>query len=256
MLGHWDTGRPPSAPSALQSQILLVGDPVSIPERSSVTRSAARRDERGASEMLALPGARREIATIAQIATGWRAVTLVREQATKTAVLAQPLETFRVLHFATHARLDVRDPQLSAIVLSGTPAQVGTTAAALSLREVVGLELNADTVVLSACEGSLGKEYRGQLSLGLSESFLLAGARNVVGGLWPVADAATERYMQLFYEQYVRFKSSPQVAAQTAARAMMNTEKYAHPFYWAAFVVVSTESAAGRPQVQREAKRR
>ena len=146
-----------------------------------------------------LPGSRREIAAIAGLASGWQTDVLLGERATKAAVLAEPLDRLRVLHFATHARLDVRDPQLSAVVLSGPWATGASNESALSLREIVGMDLNADAVVLSACEGSLGKDYRGQLSLGLSEAFLLAGSRNVVGSLWRVSDAATERYMRAFY---------------------------------------------------------
>ncbi len=108
------------------------------------------------------------------------------------------------------------------------------------MREIIGLGLHADAVVLSACEGSLGKEYRGQLSFGLSEAFLLAGANNVLGTLWKVSDTATDRYMQRYYENYMRLGLSSVAAAQAAARVMMSDPKYSHPFYWAGFVVLSS----------------
>ena len=108
----------------------------------------------------------------------------------------------------------------------------------LNLREIVGLRLNAEAVVLSACEGSLGKEYRSQLSFGLSEAFLLSGARNVLGGLWRVSDAATELYMRSFYENLIGRDLTPAAATQAAALSMMRDPLYGHPFYWAAFVVL------------------
>jgi len=104
-------------------------------------------------------------------------------------------------------------------------------------REIVGFKLNADVVVLSACEGSLGKDYRGQLSFGLSEAFLLAGARNVLGSLWRVSDEAAQAYMQHFYREYVQHDTEPARAAQVAARALSRQAEFAHPFFWAPFVV-------------------
>jgi len=215
-------------PAARGDGILLVGDPV-----SGGSSSAA---------FAPLPGSRREIAVIREIAADWRADTLTGVQATKTALLHKPLADYRVLHFATHARLDVESPQLSTIVLSRPASLASTEDSGLSLREIVGLDLSAETVVLSACEGSLGKQYRGQVSLGLSEAFLLAGAGNVVGSLWRVSDAAAQRYMTLFYDQYVVRGNAPAIAAQRAARTMMRDPKYAHPFYWAAFVVLTARS--------------
>ena len=223
-------------------RILLVGDPVIIGDNQH--RSAA--DMRGtaladpAAAFQPLPGSRREVDGIIKVATGWQTDVLLGPDATKSAVLRQPLGSFRVLHFATHARLDVHDPQLSSIVLSSKRADVGRIDSSLSLREIIGLGLHADAVVLSACEGSLGKEYRGQLSFGLSEAFLLAGANNVLGTLWKVSDTATDRYMQRYYENYMRLGLSSVAAAQAAARVMMSDPKYSHPFYWAGFVVLSS----------------
>ena len=201
--------------------ILLVGDPVIPNER--IAQAAA---DPGQS-FRPLPGAGRELSEIASITSIWRPVSLARERATRDALLTQPLGEFRVIHFATHALLDVHDPQLSALVLSGPSS--------LTLRDVMNLQLHTDAVVLGACEGSLGKQYRGQLSLGLSEAFLFAGAHNVVGSLWPVSDAATAHYMRAFYQHYVRGDTSS-AAVRSAALSMMKDPRFRHPFYWAAFV--------------------
>lgn len=203
------------------SSILLVGDPA-LPEGSGAQPATYLQ-----TSLRPLPGAGREVTEIASITRGWQSVSLVREKATRNALLAQPLSNFRVIHFATHALLDVHDPQLSALVLSGPSS--------LTLRDVMNLELQTDAVVLGACESSLGKQYRGQLSLGLSEAFLFAGADNVLGSLWPVPDAATAHYMRAFYEHYVR-GDTPSAAARIVALSMMRDPRYRHPFYWAAFV--------------------
>ena len=230
------------AKAAEAPRILLVGDPVIIGDNQH--RNAA--NMRGtalpdpADAFQPLPGSKREVEGIVKVATGWQANVLLGPDATKPALLGQPLGEFRVLHFATHARLDVHDPQLSSIILSTKRTDLGRIDSSLSLREIIGLGLHADAVVLSACEGSLGKEYRGQLSFGLSEAFLLAGASNVLGTLWKVSDTATDLYMQRYYENYMRQGLSSVAAAQAAARVMMSDPKYGHPFYWAGFVVLSS----------------
>jgi CHAT domain-containing protein/Flp pilus assembly protein TadD len=240
-LSRWSVSRADSPERASSRRILLVGDPVRFgaPEPSVKASSLpASRAMEAIADFSRLPGSTREIAGIVKIATGWQTEVLLGKRATKAAVLAEPLGLFHVLHFATHARLDVHDPQLSAIVLSGPRNQTAMDESALSLREIVGMELNADTIVLSACEGSLGKDYRGQLSFGLSEAFLLAGSRNVLGSLWRVSDAATERYMQTFYDYYLRRGVSSARAAQAAARTMMRDPAFNQPYFWAAFVVL------------------
>jgi CHAT domain-containing protein len=240
-LDHWQHGRGGQTGPRTTERILLVGDPVVIGSSApgvAQTRDAVLAD--GAYPLRRLPASRREVEGIVKIATGWQSDVLLGEAATRAAVLAQPLDEFRVLHFATHARLDVHDPQLSSILLSARAGNGVQDDSALSLRDIVGLGLNADAVVLSACEGSLGKEYRGQLSFGLSEAFLLAGARNVLGSLWRVSDVATEAYMRMFYEAYMTRGLDSVAAAQSAARRMMSDPLYRHPFYWAAFVVLAS----------------
>lgn len=240
-LGHWQ--RPANAVAAPRSgeSILLVGDPVLIgtPDASAVAELRGTTSVDEPWQLPRLPGSRREVESIVKIASGWHSDVLLGEAATKAAVLAAPLGTFRVIHFATHARLDVHDPQLSSIRLSARPRAGSQNQADLSLRDIVGLGLSADSVVLSACEGSLGKEYRGQLSFGLSEAFLLAGAHNVVGSLWRVSDVATEKYMRFYYEAYMARGLSAVAAAQSAARQLMRDPVYGQPFYWAAFVVLA-----------------
>lgn len=236
-------GRSPAMAAKAQPRILLVGDPVLLGESRATQGVADFREAppaRTTAEFRRLPASRREVDSIVRIGTDWESDVLLGDAATKDRLLALPLGNFRVLHFATHARLDVHDPQLSSIMLSSRPADVGHIGSALSLREVVGLGLNADTVVLSACEGALGKEYRGQLSFGLSEAFLLAGASNVLGSLWRVSDVATEKYMRSFYRHYMNRGQSSVGAARSAAREMMADPAYAHPFYWAAFVVLTS----------------
>jgi tetratricopeptide (TPR) repeat protein len=215
------------------NRILLVGDPTT-PQRPSAATSAIVVDPWA---LPPLPGSRREVQDIAAIATDWRSYVLLGAEATKPALLNMPLDSFRTIHFATHARLDVQDPQLSSIALSSREAAPAAASSMLTVREIVGFKLNAETVVLSACEASLGKTYRGQLSFGLSEAFLLAGAQNVVGSLWRVSDDAAHEYMQRFYRSYVTSDATPAASARTAALDLARNPMFSHPYFWAAFAV-------------------
>ena len=96
------------------NRILLVGDPTA-PQRPHSATSALVVDPWA---LPPLPGSRREIQEIAAIAADWRSYVLLGAEATKPALLSMPLDSFRAIHFATHARLDIQDPELSSIALS------------------------------------------------------------------------------------------------------------------------------------------
>jgi CHAT domain-containing protein len=100
------------------------------------------------------------------------------------------------------------------------------------------MSLNADLVVLSACETGKGKMVRGEGVLGLPRAFLYAGARNVVLSLWSVSDEGTASLMKVFYRELVQGRRSPGEALARAKEEMIGTERWHHPFYWAGFVLV------------------
>ena len=215
------------------NRILLVGDPTA-PQRPPSATSAIALDPWA---LPPLPGSRRELQNIAAIAADWSSYVLLGAEATKPALLSMPLDSFRTIHFATHARLDVEDPQLSSIALSSREENTAAASSLLTVREIVGFKLNAETVVLSACEASLGKSYRGQLSFGLSEAFLLAGAQNILGSLWRVSDDAAQEYMQRFYQAYVKLDATPSASARAAALELSRNPMFSHPYFWAAFAI-------------------
>jgi CHAT domain-containing protein len=79
-------------------------------------------------------------------------------EATREAVLGVMLDEYRIVHFATHALIDSRYPDLSAIALSQLDVRGAAKEGFLGLPDIYGLTLNADLVVLSACETALGRE--------------------------------------------------------------------------------------------------
>lgn len=98
---------------------------------------------------------------------------------------------------------------------------------------MLGLDLHARLIVLSACETGLGKLSRGDELVGLQRAFLYAGTPAVVTTLWKVDDRASFELVRVFYERLAAAESA--AALRQAQVAVMQT--HAHPFAWAAFVL-------------------
>jgi CHAT domain-containing protein len=106
------------------------------------------------------------------------------------------------------------------------------------------LTLNADLAVLSACETANGRISPGEGVVGMSWAFFLAGTRSVVVSQWSVNSASTSQLMKHFYEALADKKELNGVnksqALRTAALTLLKDRRYRHPFYWAGFVLVSS----------------
>ncbi len=96
---------------------------------------------------------------------------------------------------------------------------------------------NTDLVVLSACQTGLGDEIGTEGVAGLQRSLAIAGAKNLIMSLWPVDDFATQLLMTEFYKTFAQTRNveTSFVKAQVAVK-----NKYHHPAYWAAFVLLKT----------------
>ena len=98
-----------------------------------------------------------------------------------------------------------------------------------------------DLVVLSACETARGKVESGEGVIGLVQAFQMAGAKQVLGSLWRVDDAATRALMERFYDLWLGKDGKPGVEAVEALRQaqayVRSQEKWKHPYYWAAWVL-------------------
>jgi CHAT domain-containing protein len=101
-----------------------------------------------------------------------------------------------IIHFASHAELSENDPLSSAILL----AKGGKEDGRLEVREIFGMDLHANLVVLSACETGLGKLSSGDELVGLTRAFIYAGTPSVVASLWSVEDSSTAALMGSFYK--------------------------------------------------------
>lgn len=157
--------------------------------------------------------------------------------ANKQRVMAAGLSQYRLIHFATHGVLDNKNPELSGLLLSRIDEDGRPKDAFLRLDDIYNLKLNADLIVLSACNSGLGKDVRGEGIVGLVHGFMYAGTSRVVASLWKVDDDATAELMVHFYQEMFRSKQSPAAALRTAQLAMWQQRRWHAPYYWAAFVL-------------------
>ena len=149
------------------------------------------------------------------------------------------LSEYKVLHFATHGLVVPEMPELSAVVLSQFKDEQGKEDGYVRMGEIAELDIKADFVNLSACETGLGKIYGGEGVVGLTQSFILAGANAVSVSLWQVADESTSQFMVAMYDRVQDKDISYAVAMTEVKRRFINGvfgEKYKAPYYWAPFV--------------------
>jgi len=178
-----------------------------------------------------LPYARREGRSVERHLRD-RTRLLVGEDATEKILKQVDLGEFGVLHFAAHALVDHEEPHRSAIVLApGAPDEDGL----LQIREIVELELTDQLVVLSACRSATGPVLSGEGIMGLARAFFVAGARTVVGSIWPLRD---EEAALLFERFYTHLAAGRSVAAALAAARRERMQEGAPSRAWAGIVVL------------------
>ncbi len=188
-----------------------------------------------------LPFARSEIDAIRAHFPVGRATAWVGAQANKrslrSASRAGTLLDYRYVHFATHAWAEFDRPESSAIVLDGGSGGIATQRA-LTAAELAGLRMNADVIVLSACDTGVGHFEHGRGLLGLAYAALAAGNRSALLSLWPIADDTTSLFMDRLYAK-LRAGDTPDRALAAAQREFLHSgdPRLADPRAWAPFVL-------------------
>jgi len=203
-----------------------------------LTVAASEGAQRSGLELVRLAGSGREARAIAALNGAKRTVLHTGPGATREAVLSLSGESSHVIHFATHGMIDTRFPHLSGLMLSRFDSSGTAVNGFLDLQDIYRLHLDADLVVLSACETVLGRHVRGEGLQGLARGFLQAGARGVVASLWRVADAATSRLVVAFYRDFLGRGHAPPAALRAAQLALLNDPRARGPEAWAAWVHV------------------
>lgn len=142
---------------------------------------------------------------------------------------------FKILHLATHSIANDVLGEYSFVALQAENASQKVDL--LYARDIYGLRLSADLVVLSACETALGQYRNGEGIIGLTRAFTCAGVRNVVASLWSVDDASTKSLMVLFYREIKKGTPYNRALANAKRTFIRENRQYAHPYYWAGFVL-------------------
>jgi len=210
-------------------ELLALGDP-KVSAQAAAQAVAFRRDAR----VGALPDALREVETIRRLYPVGAAKVLVGEAASEAA-FKRDAAGYRVLHVATHGLFDERAPMYSALLLSA-PAD-GSEDGFLEAREIANLSLHSNVAILSACDTARGRDGAGEGLIGMSWALQVAGCPTAIVSQWKAASAPTARLMIAFHRHLLTGASKSQ-ALRRASMELMRTPKYAHPFYWAPFVLV------------------
>jgi CHAT domain-containing protein/Flp pilus assembly protein TadD len=154
------------------------------------------------------------------------------------------LSQYGVVHFSAHGYLNENRPRFSGIVLSLPQTSLAGQAASiedglLSAYEIFNLKLNAELVVLSACETGLGKEVKGEGMIGLMRAFMYAGTPSIVVSLWNVDDESAADLMIGFYRHWRGADKGALSKAEALRRAQLDAIKQSSlPYYWAPFILV------------------
>ena len=196
-----------------------------------------------------LPSARAELSVAGRLLGASPQDELLGAAFTVPAVQHADLADYRVLHFATHAILptDLKCESEPAIVTSAPPGAPDASGALLKASDVAQAKLDADLVILSACNtgGSDGSVGGGESLSGLARSFFFAGARALLITHWEVSDQAATF---LIAETLRRLQADPGISIASAlqgAQTELLTRagsslpvELAHPFYWAPFALI------------------
>ncbi len=165
----------------------------------------------------------------------------VSESTFKSLAKDKKLGDYKVLHFSCHGMTIPELPEMSALVLSQIESKnvADNQDGYLRMGEIADLNLQADFVNLSACETGLGKIYSGEGVVGLSQSFLIAGANGISVSLWEVADKSTAQFMVEMYKQAENEHMTYAQAINIVKRKFINGDfgsSWKMPFFWAPFV--------------------
>ena len=164
--------------------------------------------------------------------------------ANKSTFLTQNLENYSILHLATHGIIDEYNLWRNGLVFGSEDED--SAPELLRISEVYDLDLNADIVVLSACNSGIGELVDGEGLMGLHRAFQYAGARTTVMSLWSIHDQGSAVFMDHFYRAYnnrtdnrrskAKYNHQNVIKALREARLeMLQSGRFSHPAYWAPF---------------------
>jgi len=243
------TLRAASAASAAPAAYLGFGDFVP-PSASQLARTfpieRCAADARLAAGLGRLPGTRIEVELARRLAGGGPQDTRLGAAFTAASLRAPEVGQRRILHLATHALLPGELSCLPepAIVVSTAPAAADAGAAFIPASALLALKLDADLVILSACNtGGPGGAGGGEALSGLARAFFYAGARGLLVTHWAVDDSAAALTVAEALDRQQRGAGT--AAALQGAQVLILNEAgkrlpaaFGHPYFWAPFALI------------------
>ncbi|EDO31816.1 predicted protein [Nematostella vectensis] len=185
-----------------------------------------------------LPAASKEAIMISEILPD--VTCLIEYQATKNALMQSLEKAVGVVHIASHGDsktgeiLVVPEPRMDKHDIAEKEEYL------LTMNEISSCQINASLVVLGCCHSGRG-QIRAEGVMGLARAFLAAGARSLLATLWTIGDNATLEFMERFYRHLASGLSTSASLKRTIRDTISINDKYSHPYYWGAFVLVGDD---------------
>jgi len=213
--------------------------PLDCPEAMGDSTRSAPSDARVRSRQVGkLRGSREEVRELVDL-YGSRARAYYGAEASEDRLKSDPaLAVAERIHIAVHGVVCEPFPERSALVFA---LEDGPEDGVLQTREVFGLDIGADLVVLSACETGLGRLVSGEGVVGLARAFFYAGAPSLVVSLWQVPDGhSTAQFMVSFYRHLDQGHDKATALQRARSERIAAGGPTAAPFYWAPFVLLGS----------------
>jgi CHAT domain-containing protein len=202
---------------------------------------------------------RQEALEIARITNAPNQDIYLGKRASERLLYKAPLSSARYILFATHGIVPREDNGIPepGLALAGDEYSFGPSGSdgLLTASEIMGLQLTAEMVVLSACEtaGDTTSAIQGEGFLGLTRAFIFAGAANLLVSHWSIESSATQKFISTLFREKIENQRPNDISLHTTKRWMRSQTadfpghpsgkiSYAHPFFWAPFVLVATRN--------------
>ena len=168
------------------------------------------------------------------------------DEASEARLRAQDLSSYRILYFATHGLLpgELKCQAEPGLVLTPPPeSSTRDNDGLLEASEIASMQLNAELVVLSACNTATSG-FGGDTLSGLAQAFSFAGARNLLVSHWQVPSTATAQLMTSFFSALGDDNEPSQARSlQIAQASLIKNVQTSHPYFWGAFVLMGDGQA-------------
>lgn len=223
--------------------LVAIGAPALAAKQTTDPTASGTSISARSSQLQPLPGALREIeAAVTRTKRPAKAIVLTGDKATESAVRALDYSRAGVLLFATHGLVSGTFDAFSEPALVLAPPKVESEAddGLLTASEAAMLRLNADWVILSACDTAAGDQPSAAAYTGLARAFLFAGARRVVASHWPVRDDLATLLSVELLDAAETGANADEALRGAMLKAMKHgrPEQARNPALWAPFMVI------------------